>query len=144
MSVATRKYMLVYMYETMIPGGIGTKAFNPQLLINVSDHIDRKLDSINEYKSAFGLNIDNRFSKGRCRFRGEQIGVKYAEAFEIKRNKIMKAIIPVRASNKILPLTRLNQGDAPSCNKPTIQWVVEEAVDGIMILQLLPVITKIN
>ena len=31
------------------------------------------------------VNIDNIVDsvKGRCRFRGEQVGVKYAEAFEI-------------------------------------------------------------
>ena len=86
MSVVTRKNTCsYYMYETMIPGGIGTKAFNPQLLINVSGHIDKKLESINQYKSAFGENIGNILDsvKGRCRFRGEQIGVRYAESFEI-------------------------------------------------------------
>ena len=40
--------------QTMIPGGIGVPLHN-QNTLNVSDHIDRKLDSINEYKSAFGL-----------------------------------------------------------------------------------------
>ncbi|MFA7616434.1 MAG: PIG-L family deacetylase [Weeksellaceae bacterium] len=86
---ATRKNRCsVYMYETMIPGGISTYAFRPQMFINISDHIDQKKQSIDAYKSVFGNNSIAEAIIGRASFRGSQIGVKYAEAFEIVKEII--------------------------------------------------------
>ncbi|MGB6094121.1 MAG: PIG-L family deacetylase [Moheibacter sp.] len=86
---ATRKNRCsVYMYETMIPGGISTYAFRPQMFINISDHIEQKKQSIDAYKSVFGNNSIAEAIIGRASFRGSQIGVKYAEAFEIVKEII--------------------------------------------------------
>lgn len=74
---ATRKNRCsVYMYETMIPGGISTYAFRPQMFINISDHIEQKKQSIDAYKSVFGNNSIAEAIIGRASFRGSQIGVK--------------------------------------------------------------------
>lgn len=86
---ATRKNRCsVYMYETMIPGGISTYAFRPQMFINISDHIEQKKQSIDAYKSVFGNNSIAEAIIGRASFRGSQIGVKYAEAFEVVKEII--------------------------------------------------------
>lgn len=86
---ATRKNRCsVYMYETMIPGGISTYAFRPQMFINISDQIEQKKQSIDAYKSVFGNNSIAEAIIGRASFRGSQIGVKYAEAFEVVKEII--------------------------------------------------------
>ena len=84
---ATRKnHCSLYMYETMIPWGISTEAFRPQLFINISEYIDKKRQSIEAYESVFGHNEISEAILGRASFRGSQIGVKYAEAFEIVKD----------------------------------------------------------
>lgn len=86
---ATRKNRCsVYMYETMIPGGISTEAFRPQMFVDISDYIEEKKSSILAYKSVFGNNDMAEAIIGRASFRGSQIGVKYAEAFEVVKEII--------------------------------------------------------
>ncbi len=73
-----------YMYETMMPGGISTNHFRPQYFVNISDYIDKKMNSLEAYSSVFGSNQSYFDSiKGRAKFRGEQIGREYGEAFEV-------------------------------------------------------------
>ena len=78
------------MYEVMLPGGINTYAFNPQYFIDISKYIKKKTEAIKCYKSVFE-NKKNNYSKyfesivGRAKFRGEVIGVDYAEAFVIAK-----------------------------------------------------------
>jgi LmbE family N-acetylglucosaminyl deacetylase len=78
----------LYMYETMIPGGISNNAFRPQMFIDISDFIDKKIASIDAYKSVFEQNNMIEAIIGRSSFRGSQIGVRYAEAFEIVKEII--------------------------------------------------------
>lgn len=83
-SVTRKNRSSLYMYETMVPGGISSHAFNPQLFVDISDVIDVKRKAIECYRSVFPKDsdiIDAVIS--RARFRGQQIGVRYAEAFEI-------------------------------------------------------------
>ncbi len=88
---ATRKNKCsLYMYETMIPGGISSQSFQPQLFINISETIEQKRMAIDTYESVFGNNqylVDAIIS--RANFRGSQIGVKYAEAFQIVKEIIL-------------------------------------------------------
>lgn len=85
---ATRKNNIsINMYETMMPGGINTHAFNPQYFINISKYIDVKIKALKAYKSVFGKKENNSkyFESivGRAKFRGEVIGVDYAETFVV-------------------------------------------------------------
>jgi len=81
---ATRKNNCsLYMYETMLPGGISSKSFRPQLFVNISDFIDVKRSSVDAYKSVFAGNSLSKAIMDRASFRGGQIGVSYAEAFEV-------------------------------------------------------------
>jgi LmbE family N-acetylglucosaminyl deacetylase len=74
----------------MLPGGINTYAFNPQYFVNISKYIEKKTEAIKCYKSVFE-NKKNNYSKyfesivGRAKFRGEVIGVDYAEAFVVAK-----------------------------------------------------------
>lgn len=85
-TVTRKNNISLYMYEAMLPGGLNTHSFNPQLFIDISKFIKVKIKALNEYKSVFKYKKNN-YSKyfdsieGRARFRGETIGVDYAEAF---------------------------------------------------------------
>ena len=84
--IASRKNNFsLYMYESTIPGGFNTKAFRAQKIVDISKYIGSKEASIISYKSVFGDEIDTYLEalRGRCRFRGERIGVKYAEGFRV-------------------------------------------------------------
>lgn len=83
---ATRKNRCsLYMYEQTIPGGIVPYGFRMQSLVDISDVIDIKLDSILAHDSQVDSNGDWWLYgiKGRAAYRGYQIGVKFAEAFEV-------------------------------------------------------------
>ena len=83
-SCSRKNNFSVYQYEVMLPGGITSQAFNPQLFIDISDFIESKKSSITTYKSVFDENPNQVDSiLARSKYRGGQINVKYAEAFEI-------------------------------------------------------------
>lgn len=73
------------MYEQTIPGGIVPYGFRMQSLIDISDVIDLKLNSILAHKSQVDSNGDWWLYgiEGRAMYRGYQINVKFAEAFEV-------------------------------------------------------------
>ena len=75
----------VFMYEQTIPGGVGASAFRPQLYVDITKVIDRKIDSVKAHKSQILKNFEWWMNglKGRCAYHGFQIGVNYAEVFEI-------------------------------------------------------------
>jgi LmbE family N-acetylglucosaminyl deacetylase len=75
----------VYMYEQTLPGGIVPDLFNAQMYVDISDTIEKKIKSIEAHRSQ--QEISGEFwlhgIKGRAMFRGSQINVKYAEAFQV-------------------------------------------------------------
>lgn len=76
----------VYMYEQTIPSGITEGTFKAQLFIDISEFIEQKLKAIEINESQFMPNRGIEWLeavKGRCAYRGYQIGVKYAESFEV-------------------------------------------------------------
>jgi len=87
-AVTRKNNISLNMYEAMLPGGINTYSFNPQCFVNISKYIDLKIKALKAYESVF-VNKKNNYSKyfdsivGRAKFRGEIIGVDYAEAFLI-------------------------------------------------------------
>lgn len=83
--VAARKNnSSLYLYENMIPGGIGKYSFNPQYFVNISEFIELKKDILNIYQTVFSENNNYvRAILARSEFRGGQIGVEHAEAFEV-------------------------------------------------------------
>lgn len=84
---AARYYTTILMYEPMMPAGRSYNAFRPQIYVDISDFIDRKLESLKAHSSQY-----QKYGKdwidaveARCRLRGFEMGVKYAEAFEAVR-----------------------------------------------------------
>ena len=87
-AVTRKNNISMNMYEAMLPGGLNTHSFNPQYFVNISKYVDVKTKAIKAYKSVFEKK-KNTYSKyfdsivGRAKFRGEVIGVDYAEAFVV-------------------------------------------------------------
>ena len=73
------------MYEQTIPGGIAPYGFRTQSFVNISDVVDTKINSVMAHKSQLKMNNEWWLYgiKGRAMYRGYQISVKYAEAFEV-------------------------------------------------------------
>ncbi|MFH1836252.1 MAG: PIG-L family deacetylase [Methanobacteriota archaeon] len=92
LAAARRNTCSVYMYEQTIPGGIVPYGFKPQMFIDVSSVIDKKIESVLSHKSQIDANGDNWVYgiKGRAQYRGYQINTKFAEAFEVVKE--IKAI----------------------------------------------------
>lgn len=75
----------VYMYEQTLPGGIAPDSFSAQVYIDISDTFDRKIKSIQAHESQHKRNGNLWLHgiQGRAMFRGGQINVNYAEAFQV-------------------------------------------------------------
>lgn len=75
----------VFMYETTIPGGITENAFRTQLFVDITTTIDLKKKALECFRSQIircgHLWIPAVLS--RCSYRGYQMNVTYAEAFEV-------------------------------------------------------------
>ena len=75
----------LYMYEQTIPGGIVPYGFRTQSFVDISEMIETKINSVMAHKSQ--VKINNEWwlygIRGRAMYRGYQINVKFAEAFEV-------------------------------------------------------------
>ena len=78
----------LYMYEQTIPGGIVPYGFRAQSFVDISEEIDTKIKSIMAHESQ--VKINNEWwlygVKGRAMYRGYQMNVNYAEAFEVVKD----------------------------------------------------------
>lgn len=93
-SSARKNNFSLYMYESMMPGGLVPQPFNTHLYIDVSGYYDKKIECLKEYYSIRLFDQVGEGVVGRARFRGTQIGVKYAECFEIvKEIRYQKGIL---------------------------------------------------
>ena len=83
-SAARRNLFSVYMYELM-PSGIVSATFRAQRYVDISAHIDAKLDSIRANRSQVERIGDWWLQgvKGLAMFRGFQMGSRFAESFEV-------------------------------------------------------------
>lgn len=82
-AVTRRNNISLIMYEQSIHGGITPYSFKPNLFIDISDTMDIKLESAKVYQQQ---ELKGRqwlkAIEGAAVFRGNQIGAKYAEAFQ--------------------------------------------------------------
>ncbi|MFZ2498675.1 PIG-L deacetylase family protein [Methanosarcina sp.] len=86
---ATRKNeCCLYMYEQTVPGGIVPYGFRTQMFVDISNVIDKKIESTLAHESQVKGNIKKWVDgiKGRALYRGSQINVECAEAFEVVRD----------------------------------------------------------
>ena len=85
---AARRRNTVFFYEPISPSGRSYVAFRPQLYVDITQTIDKKVASLREHKSEYNKFGGEDWVEGvhaRCGFRGYEIGKKYAEAFEVLR-----------------------------------------------------------
>lgn len=85
---ATRKNdSSLYMYEQTVPGGVVPYGFRTQMFVDISDVIDKKIESTLAHESQVRGNTKlwSDGINGRAMYRGRQISVEYAEAFEVVR-----------------------------------------------------------
>ena len=69
------------MYEQLTLGGITPASFNGHVYVDISNTINEKIESVKCYK--FLKESDIEAIIALARFRGNQIGVKYAECFQV-------------------------------------------------------------
>lgn len=77
----------ILMYEPMMPSGRSYVGFRPQIYVDISDFIDVKLEAMRAHASQLRKygNAWIEAVESRCRLRGFEMGVRYAEAFEAAR-----------------------------------------------------------
>jgi LmbE family N-acetylglucosaminyl deacetylase len=84
-SAARKNRSSLLMYEQTIPGGVVPGGFRAQSFVDISDFIESKILSIMAHKSQHEVNGDwwVQGVRGRAMYRGYQVHVRYAEAFEV-------------------------------------------------------------
>ena len=83
---ASRDSNNLFMYETTIPGGLTENVFRPQLYIDITETLELKSNALDCFHSQKNNRCGNLWIDavvGRCSYRGYQMNVKYAEAFEV-------------------------------------------------------------
>ena len=83
---ASRDSNNLFMYETTIPGGLTENAFRLQLYIDITETLEVKSNALDCFHSQKNNRCGNLWIDavvGRCSYRGYQMNVKYAEAFEV-------------------------------------------------------------
>jgi N-acetylglucosamine malate deacetylase 1 len=82
-SAARKNTFSLYMYSSMIYGGIVPAHFSPQFYVNVTNVYETKMAVLKEYFDLGLLGPTLSEADCMCRYFGAQIGVKYAEGHEI-------------------------------------------------------------
>lgn len=85
-SASRRNRCSLLMYEQTIPGGVVPGGFKAQSFVDISAHMERKGQSILVHRSQIDLNGGDWWLegvRGRAMYRGYQMNVRYAEAFEV-------------------------------------------------------------
>lgn len=84
---AARYYRSIMMFEPMMPSGRSWVGFRPQVYVDITDHLPRKLNALRAYASQYEKYGPDWVEavEARSRLRGFEIGVKHAEAFEVLR-----------------------------------------------------------
>jgi LmbE family N-acetylglucosaminyl deacetylase len=85
-SAARRNRCDLLMYEQTIPGGVVPGGFKAQSFVDISEYIERKCQSILVHQTQIEQNGGDWWLdgvRGRAMYRGYQINVRHAEAFEV-------------------------------------------------------------
>jgi len=84
---AARNQNTVMLYEPINPSGRGYMPFRAQVYFDISNTIDKKINSLKAHKSQYDKYGDKWIEgvKARAKFRGYEMGAEYAECFELVR-----------------------------------------------------------
>jgi len=87
---AGRKQNTILLYEPISPSGRGYIPFRPQVYFDISETINKKIGSLKAHKSQYEK-YGNHWIDGvtaRAKFRGFEMGVDFAECFELVRMEV--------------------------------------------------------
>ena len=84
---AARRKNTVFMFEPIAPSGRSYVPFKPQMYVDITDVMDKKIGSLKLHTTEYHKFGEEWIDGVTCRagFRGYEIGAKYAEAFEVLR-----------------------------------------------------------
>lgn len=84
---AARRKNTVFMYEPIAPSGRSYIPFKPQMYVDISNVMEKKIKSLKLHTTEYHKFGEEWIVGVTCRagFRGYEIGKKYAEAFEVLR-----------------------------------------------------------
>ena len=87
---AARRQNTILLYEPINPSGQGYVPFRPQVYTDISQTIDTKINSLKAHKSQYEKYTETWIEAvvARARFRGFEMGVDYAECFEVVRAEL--------------------------------------------------------
>ena len=80
-AAARKNNVTVLMYEQLTLGGITPYDFSSHVYVDISDTIDRKIESVKSYEFISEQDVEAVVSLAK--FRGNQLGVDYAECFQV-------------------------------------------------------------
>jgi Uncharacterized proteins, LmbE homologs len=87
---AGRHYENIFLYEPFPPSGRSYVGFKPQVYVDITDSIEKKVQALKCHASEvekYGPHFLGSVT-GRAQLRGYECGVEYAEAFELLRFKL--------------------------------------------------------
>ena len=87
---AARRQNTILLYEPINPSGQGYVPFRPQVYTDISQTIDTKINSLKAHKSQYEKYTETWIEAvvARAKFRGFEMGVDYAECFEVVRAEL--------------------------------------------------------
>jgi len=87
---AARRQNTILLYEPINPSGQGYMPFRPQVYMDVTETIEVKINSLKAHQSQYQKYSDKWVEAvvARAKFRGFEMGVDYAECFEVVRAEI--------------------------------------------------------
>ena len=88
---AARRLNTIFFYEPIYPSGRAPQPFNPDVYVNITGFLDKKIEALKAHKSQFEKYTDNWIDAviARARFRGFENGMEYAECFEVCRMELI-------------------------------------------------------
>lgn len=84
---AARRHNTILMYDPVFPSGRSFVGFRPQIYVDITDAIDKKIEALRHHESQYRKYGDEWVEavRARARFRGYEMGAEFAEAFEAVR-----------------------------------------------------------
>ncbi len=88
---ASRRQNTILMYDPVFPAGRSFVGFRPQVYVDISEAIDRKLEALRRHGSQYRKYGEDWIEgvRTRARFRGYEMETSYAEAFELVRMELV-------------------------------------------------------
>lgn len=84
---AARRKNTIFFFEPIAPSGRSYVPFKAQMYVDITETIDKKMEALKRHTTEY-KKFGEDWMEGvlcRCGFRGYEIGVRYAEAFEVLR-----------------------------------------------------------